>query len=191
MARRICALGAFLSLALAAIPASASLLEALDLAQLVARADHVVLATPIRRQTRWDAYQRIVTDVTLRVETPLKGSSRPDAVLELRTLGGAIGELGMRVEGEPVFREGHRYLVFAVYRGGELRPVGMSQGVLPIERDQAGRDKVLPGGGGIALVRPLPDGTLAPAPPAILHPRPLEDVRAEIEAAVRRSGSTR
>jgi hypothetical protein len=168
--------------ALAAVaPAAASVTRALDLRELVAEADHVAVVRVVRQEARWHR-GRIVTDVTLEVETSMKGA-RAGETLVVRRLGGAIGDLGMRVEGEPEFIDGERSVVFARSMRGVLRPVGMSQGVLPIQLD-AGRAMVLPGGAGLSLVLPAPGNRFAPAPAALLHPRPLDDLLGEIRLAV-------
>jgi hypothetical protein len=170
-------------LALAALPAAASVTTALDLRELVTEAEHVVLATVVSQRSSYDARRRIVTDVTLRVEDAMKGGRAAGATLVVRRLGGAIGDLGMRVEGEASFADGERVVLFGATIGGHLRPVGLSQGVLPVRTDTAGRELVFPGGGGLALVREV-RGRLVPAPAALLEPRPLSDVIDEIRVVV-------
>ena len=67
---RTAALGSVLALALAA-GASASLVAALDMRQLVERADRVAVVQVVAQATRQDDRSRIVTDVTLEVLEPL------------------------------------------------------------------------------------------------------------------------
>jgi len=172
--------------------AAASLMLALDLQALVTRASHVVVARVESQRARYDDRGRIVTDVTLRVDETLVGPARAGDRLVVERLGGAIGELGMRVEGEPLFEDGGRVLLFAGWAssgGGRLRPVGMAQGVMRIEppRVSGGEDRVLPGGEGLALVRPTQGGLVA-ASPAIDAPRSLGEVR---EAIARLRGGRR
>lgn len=159
----------------------ASVTRALSLAELVAESDHISVARVIRQEARWQG-RRIVTDVTLEIETSMKGGAAGEQIV-LRRLGGAIGDLGMRVEGEPGFTDGERSVIFARNARGALRPVGMSQGVLPV-RVQAGAEMVLPGGAGLALVRATPDNRFLPAPAALVSPRPLAEVLDEIRAAL-------
>lgn len=169
-----------LALSLAALPAAASIVEAFDLATLVTRSDHAVLATAVRTQSRWDGRGRIVTDVTLRVEDSMKGDSSAGDEVVLVVLGGEIGDIGMTVAGEPRFTPGDRAIVFAARSSqGRLRPVGMTQGVLPIV-ERGGRALVQPGGDGLSLVRRSRDGVLRPAPAALLEPRALDRVIDEI-----------
>ena len=181
---RTAALGSVLALALAA-GASASLVAALDMRQLVERADRVAVVQVVAQATQQDDRSRIVTDVTLEVLEPLAGGAASGERFTLVRLGGAVGDVGMRVEGEPGFQDGARYLVFARRWRGEgaaalYRPVGMSQGVMRVQQ-QNGQDVVLPGGAGLALVQPV-GGRLQAAPAAITAPRTLDAVLGEIRA---------
>lgn len=181
--RRGLAVAAVLLPALAAGPAAATVTAALDVRELVAQADHVVVGRVVSQHAHWDARRRIVTDVTVEVEQSMKGAAEGERIV-VRRLGGAIGDLGMRVAGEPDFTDGERAVLFAARSGGLLRPVGMSQGVLPIRVDPRGREMVLPGGQGLALVRPVQGNRLVTAPAALIGPRPLEDVLDDIRRAV-------
>jgi len=182
--RRLPGLCALLALVLAASPALATVTTALDLRELVTRADLVTVATALHRESRWDARRRIVTDVTLRVDQVFKGEGREGSEIVVRRLGGAIGDLGMQVAGAPSFEDGQRSLIFAERRGGHLRAVGMSQGVMRIRVDLQGRELVLPGGSGLSLVRRVPGGALTEAPAALLAPRPLGDLLDEVRRTV-------
>lgn len=176
---------AVLGLTLVTAPAGATISEALSLSSLVTRADQVVLVTCESERSLWDDRRRIVTDYELRVEAVVKGRASVGDGLTMRRLGGEIGDLGMRIEGEPRLVPGQRYLLFLRDMGGILRPVGMSQGVLPV-RDEGGIRTVLPGGAGLALVSRASGGGLVPAPPALLHPEPWERLRERITAIVDR-----
>lgn len=168
--------------------AEASVVLALDMRELVQGSAQVVVATALRQESRYDSRRRIVTDVTLRVDQTLKGESRTGDTLVVRRLGGAIGEIGMRVEGEPAFAVGQRSIVFARRTpAGVLRPVGMAQGVMPIQRID-GREMVTSNGHGLSLLRRLADGRLVGGQPAITVPRALEDVLAQIRDVVTESG---
>src|SRR5262245_30837921 len=94
----------FLIVALVPAAAAATLGLALDLSELVGRADAIVVATAEEQHALYDDRGRIVTDVTFRVEEQMKGRLAPGARFVVRSLGGAVGDIGMHVEGEPFFR---------------------------------------------------------------------------------------
>lgn len=173
-----------------ASPAHATISQALSLDELVDQADHVVLATCVDARASRDGRRRIVTDFTLRVEESMKGDAASGASLTLRRLGGAIGDLGMQIAGEPHLEVGRRYLVFlrTLSDGRTLRPVGMSQGVMPVHEDATGELTVQPGGDGMALVQRAAGGQLVPAPAALIHPEPYPLVRGRVEQIVDREG---
>jgi len=172
------------AVAAVAAPASATVMAALGMNELVAQADEVFVGSVVSQRARWDDRGRIVTDVMFAVEQTAKGAARVGATITIVRFGGAIGDVGMRIEGEPMFDDGERALVFARRVGGPrgmLRPVGMSQGVMPV-RDGAWGVMVHPGGAGLALTQRLAGGALAPAPAALVSPRRLDAVLAEIHA---------
>ena len=172
------------ALALSSSPARATTAQALSLQEMVSRADLVALVEVLDQVPREDARGRIVTDVRLRVLDPMRGDAASGDEVVLVRLGGAIGDLGMRVAGEPGFEDGARYVIFARAFEGLFRPVGMSQGVMRVSTDEAGRDIVQPGGGGLSLVRRAQDGRLVPGLPALRRTRPLESVLREVRALV-------
>ena len=167
----------------------AAVLLALDLPQLVANSDHVVLGTPRARAARRSQDgQYIVTDVELQVQRSLKGDAKVGDTLLVTRLGGVIDDLGLRVPGAATFTLGQRVLVFLrqTPASGELRVVGMSQGVMSlVERD--GSTMVL-GDSTAALMKPDVQGKLRPAPGAAAAPRSLVELLPEIERLVRGSG---
>ena len=178
-------------LALGAVPfaavetASATQIDVLDLRALVRASDHVVVGTVVRTVAHLDGLERIVTDAEIRVEERLHGPARAGMTVRVRRLGGVLGDVGMRIEGEPTFIAGERLVLFARTVGTEgiLRPVGMSQGVLPIER-RDGAEQVLPGGEGLTMVAPGPGGALEPSPGALVEPRGIDGLLAEIRSLV-------
>jgi hypothetical protein len=166
--------------------ASAATLLALDLGQLVKQSDLVVVAkAEAQRSRRTPADGMIVTDVTLRVLTSLKGSTKPGAAIVATVLGGSVGDLGLRVPGEASFPEDQSAIVFLrrEANSGELAVTGMSQGVLPI-RGTGQAALVMPGGAAAELVQHDGDGALRPAPDALLHPKSLHTVLGEIQRLV-------
>lgn len=189
--RPLAALAAMLSLSspLLLVPsaAQASVVEAMSLADLTREAEVIVVARVDGQRARYDAHGRIVTDVSLRIEESLHGRLAPGARVTALRLGGALGDLGLRVEGEASYVDGERVILFARWyttpAGAFLRPVGMSQGVLPIT-SEGGTDVAQPGGVGLDLVTPGSDGRLVPAPAALSAPRSVDALLDEIRALV-------
>jgi hypothetical protein len=173
-----------LATALAPIrPARASVLEALEMRDLVHAAHEIVVASTRSAQARYDG-PRIITESVVEVEERMRGGVTRE--LRVVTLGGAVDGVGMRVEGAAHLPVGERAVLFLrrTHRGTTLAPVGMAQGVLPVARDAGGHDMVLPGGRGLLLMRRVAQGQLVPAPAALREPRPLAELLAEVEALV-------
>lgn len=179
-------------LASAASPARATVSQALSLSELVNRADLVVVATCVDHRASWDERRRIVTDYSVRVDEALKGDISPGEMLTMRRLGGVLGDLGMRIEGEPHLETGQRYLLFLRIASDApfTRPVGMSQGVMTVNERQ-GSWMVQPGGSGLTLMERARGGQLVPAPPALLHPEPLDRLRQRVEGMIGVTPSSR
>lgn len=168
----------------AAAPARATISEALSLRTLVERSALIVFATAMDGQASRDPQGRIVTDVRVWVADVWKGDAQPRAVLVVRRLGGILGDVGMRVSGEPALREGRRYVLFlrpSRVASQAYRPVGMSQGVLPVA-DASGGLMVHPGAGGLRLVQRSPEGQLRAAAPAVASPTLLVELQRQVEA---------
>ncbi|MFO0712945.1 MAG: hypothetical protein U0353_24035 [Sandaracinus sp.] len=168
-------------------PAEASVVEAMSLAELAQTADVVIVARVEGQRSRYDAQGRIVTDVSLRVEESLYGRLAAGSVTQVLRLGGAVGDLGLRVEGEAVYQTGETIVLFgrwaSTLEGEALRPLGMSQGVLPM-RTENGVEVVSPGGAGLELVTRDGDGRLVPAPGALSAPRTRDELLDEIRSLV-------
>ena len=71
----------------------------------------------------------------------LKGKHKSEVVV--RTLGGIVGEVGMRAAGEPELKKGDQVLLFLERDGqGRNRVLGMSQGCFRVKTDKAGQKRV-------------------------------------------------
>lgn len=165
--------------------AGASLVEALDLRELVAEADRVALARVLSEQSHHDSHGQIVTDFAMQIEESIKGDDAPGAAIVVRRLGGEVGGVGMRVAGEPGFQVGETVLVFAARAGQDaaLRPVGMAQGALRVF-DKDGVRFAHSVRGGLTPVRRA-GGQLKSAPLAVEQPRRLDELLGEIRALVK------
>ena len=112
-------------LCVAAPGAVASMARALDLTELTAAADQIVVADVLSARAAWDgAHQSIHTTVELAVAESWKGQPPADGRITIRNLGGAVGDIEMTVHGAPRFSAGERALLFL--RRSQV--VGMAQG---------------------------------------------------------------
>jgi hypothetical protein len=112
---------------------------------LVSGASTVFVGEVMNVRAEWDntpSGRAIITLVTFRVEEVWKGSL--GAVTQLEFLGGEIGEMGMKVEGMPVFRLGQRDVLFVSDEVRTVSPlVGFMHGRMRVERDTvSGIDRV-------------------------------------------------
>ncbi|MFI5308880.1 MAG: hypothetical protein ACHQ53_16095 [Polyangiales bacterium] len=165
--------------------ARASVVLALGLEDLTRKADVIALVVATEQQSRMQPRSGlIVTDVSLRVEQALKGS-KSGQTLVATLLGGKLDGVALQVPGEASLPIGQRVLVFLQRSkaNGELRAVGMSQGVMTLS-ELGGATMVMPGGSGAALVQPGSDGALRDAPAALMQPQPLGALLDQIRALV-------
>ena len=111
----------------------------LSLEQLTGEADTIVQGTVISQGSAWNAQlTAIYTDVTVAVETTIKGS--PVAEVTFRIKGGIVGDIGMRTSTDPVFQDGERVLVFLDTNGVVPRLVGQRQGRYTIKGSKVMKD---------------------------------------------------
>jgi hypothetical protein len=108
--------------------------------ELVAEADSIyrarVTAIEPRRVAGADGTSVIKTFVTFAVERVLKGTDKPEVVLEF--LGGTIGDETLTVSGVPTFNLGDREIVFVQKNGLQFCPlVGVMHGRYRVLRDES------------------------------------------------------
>jgi hypothetical protein len=117
----------------------------LSLDELVQQSAYVVVATAAEQKSAWEdlpAGRRIVTYTRLIVHDAVVGA--PGGDIWVRTLGGAVGEIGQAVSGEAQIPPGSRSLLFLtkITRGTVV--TGMAQGHFPIAVDSNGVRKLAP-----------------------------------------------
>jgi hypothetical protein len=134
-------------------PAVASTVLELDVDALTERADRVVRARVIERESRWDDDGHMIrTFTTLEILANLKGEG--EAHLVVRQLGGEVDDVGSFVTGDAHFEIGEEVLVFLRSNpDGEpvFHLIGLAQGKFRIERSPDG----------VRAVRDLSDLSLA------------------------------
>ncbi len=103
---------------------------------LSTKAARVVLARVSNQYAGWDeAHRRIYTWTELEVLETWKGPDQSSVLV--KSLGGQVGDVGMRVSGTPEFVPGERVVVFLREVGAEFAVVGMSQGKFRVVDDVA------------------------------------------------------
>ncbi len=153
--------GILLAVLVVASPANGSVVQALELQELVAHADRIVLGRVLFSESFQSPNGQLGTWHRIAVERELRGSAPDEQEVIVETLGGQIGDIAMRVEGEPSFTVGERVLVF-MRDGGPytaFRPVGMGQGVMRVRREQ-GVETVRQNREGMMLMRRNAQGRL-------------------------------
>jgi hypothetical protein len=176
---------ALLGTSLAARPAAASQVLALDLGQLTQQSQHVVVGEVTAVRSAWDAkHERILTTVEVRVAEAWKGEIPSGGVLTIVQPGGVAEGIEMRVHGMPVFTVGERAVLFL--RGGTGQPVavtGMGQGKRGLRFDSAAKRWMVDGGDRSAAVNIDLQGRTHPAGPEV--PLPLDELRRRVGTMVK------
>jgi hypothetical protein len=167
----------------ASAPASASIVLALDLPTMVAKADHVAVVDVVSVKSAWDArHERILTTIDLAVVETWKGPAAPASHFTLVQPGGTVGDTEMVTYGMSRFSVGERAVVFLRGRPQAAGVVGMAQGKRAVLHEAStGRVVVQsPDKAGALFVKG--PGATGPAPVFETRARPLEELRDEVRA---------
>jgi len=181
-------LAALLMVGLPTSPANGSIVQGLELQELVAHADRIILGRVLFSESFQRADGQLGTWHRIAVEREIRGSAPDEQEVIVETLGGQMGDIAMRVEGEPSFRVGERVLVF-VRDGGPytaFRPVGMGQGVMRVRREQ-GVETVTQSREGLMLVRRDAQGRLERSLGALPKKERLDVVLSKLRDIVERN----
>ena len=93
------------------------------------------LETPIEAKSVWEG-GRIVTYTRVHVDRVFAGALGSE--IWVKTLGGAVGDIGQRVEGEAVLRFGQQSVLFVSSYEGSFVVTARGQGQFPIVKDSSG-----------------------------------------------------
>jgi hypothetical protein len=158
-------------------PARASLIRAMDLAELTSTAEQVVVADVTKVDSQWDpGHRNIVTTVEIAVQESWKGTPPANGTMVLHQLGGSVGEIEMTVIGMPRFSVGDRALLFLQNAG----VVGMGQGKRPLRWDESSQRWMVDAGNATGVIRVDGQGKIrAQARPA---PESLDSLRSRVQA---------
>ncbi|MGB5545874.1 MAG: hypothetical protein WBM74_04835 [Polyangiales bacterium] len=175
-------IGPFLAAVLFASPADGSIVQGLQLEELTEKAERIVLGRVLFSESFLHQNGQIWTWHRVAVEQEIRGRAPDEQELIIETLGGQIGDIGMRVEGEATFSVGERVLVFASGGGpySAFRTVGMAQGVMRV-RAERGVDTVHQSREGLMLVRRDAQGRLKRNFGALPEPERLDNFIARLK----------
>jgi hypothetical protein len=136
--------------------ASVSILLSLD--EILAPSTFVIAGTASDKKCQWEEIgggRRIVTYTKITVDTAIVGA--PGASVWVRTLGGAVGDIGQSVSGEAQIATGSKSILFLQKSGDAVVVTGMAQGHFPLVADEKGTSRLSPSpDAGVLLTAPGP-----------------------------------
>lgn len=135
--RRLTQWLAVVACAVAALPvAMATVMRAMDLSELTASADQIVVGDVVSTESTWDSgHRNIYSTIDINVQESWKGATPGDGRIRIRQLGGSVGDIEMTVDGMARFLPGERALLFL----RQARLVGMGQGKRAVHWDATGK----------------------------------------------------
>jgi hypothetical protein len=102
---------------------------------LVSESSAAIVATPTDTRSVWED-GRIATYTKVHVERVVVGANPGD--VWIRTLGGAVGDIGQQVEGEAVLRQGQTSLLFLTSFAGNVVVTARGQGQFVLQQSPTG-----------------------------------------------------
>jgi hypothetical protein len=173
---------------LAAAAGRATVVEELTVARAVRLSARVVVGVVGEVRTERVTPRSIVTESRVVIEAVLAGAGRAGDEILVRHPGGRVQDLGLEVEGMPVFTPGERVLLFLIPTpdGSGFRTLGLYQGAYSVIVSASGVETAVQKPGGGARVVPAGGAQGMPAGGAGRLPQeaPLADlvrmIRAEL-----------
>lgn len=145
---------------LAPAAALATIMVPTTIEEMSTEAVLVVTGRVLAQEAAWDqAHRKIFTFTEIQVLERIAGTSDPKSLV-VRTMGGEVGDIGMKVSGTPKFSPDEEVLLFLrddPVEAGTFQVIGMSQGKFRLVRQPDGKTQVVPSVEGLAFVRR--DGT--------------------------------
>lgn len=132
-----------------ATAANATTVVQMDVDDLTAAADAIVVGTVTDIKAEL-VDGRVFTEITVKVETSLKGE--PGQSLVIKHLGGRTAELATYVAGMPHFEKGERALLFLEDKGKTWVTVGLSLGKWTLTGEGDDMKAIAPAAVGMRLV---------------------------------------
>lgn len=163
---------------------SATTVVGYDLEDLAGASDTIVTGQVTEVASEWRE-GRIVTRVTIRPDTVLKGA--PEDAVTVEVFGGVVDGIGQKVSGMASFEPDERVAVFL--RRDATRPVyhvvGMAQGKLTVDLTPTGLEMIRDLRD-LSFVQRRPDGVLEPAAPRLPERESLQAFFGRVNAILER-----
>ena len=106
-----------------------------DKQNLINGADYIVEGVVERVESKWNEDKSLIFTYTdLLIEKYVKGAPFAENKLQVVTLGGEVGDIGLGVEDQPIFHEGKRVRLYFQERDGEFGIICAHFGVEELER---------------------------------------------------------
>jgi hypothetical protein len=145
--------------AIAALPARATIMQYLEVEDLTRLSSDIFHGQIISAETQWNAERtRIYTHVRVRVDEPLKGSTRRSETVTVIQLGGEKDGIKMDYAGRPEFTPGESVVLFTIRGSNQnFTVIALKQGKMRVEGAEVRREF-----SGLTLVDRTSNGTLRP-----------------------------
>jgi hypothetical protein len=182
---RVAGFTSMLAVTLGALGSHASVAIAIAFDELVGRAELAAIVTPSQRRSIWEN-GRIVTYTEVHVDRLVAGSGVERAWV--RTLGGEVGRIGQRVDGEAVLPLDEPALVFLERAKVEgcadaFEVSARAQGAFALAARPGEPARLIPRAEAGALAAPAKSRAVLRAAARVLHGRTLEEAERAIIAA--------
>jgi hypothetical protein len=160
----------------------ASLMRAMNLGELVALSDAIVIGKVVSHNAAWDLqHRRIISSIEVDIEETWKGPEAENRRITIIEPGGTVGDIEMTVHGMPSFSVGEKSLLF-LQGQRHLQVVGMGQGKRALAWDDPRKQWL--------VEPPDTEGVVEVGPGAKLRqakrraPIPLNDLREQVRRAI-------
>lgn len=165
--------------------AAASVSVAVSWQGLLEASTVAAVATPVEARSAWED-GRIYTYSLVRVTRAIAGALPSDGAVWVRTMGGIVGDIGQRIEGEPELFVGQSSLLFLQPGpNGSFHVTARAQGQFPVIAASAERPAyvVRSHSVGALVPRQASVGVQTPLAGEALHGRSVDDAAVQILSA--------
>jgi hypothetical protein len=142
--RRLIPATVLIGVILSISPARATTMVSMSMEQLTQASSLIVQARVVNQVSEWNpTHTQIVTTTTLAVSQTIKGNA--PSTVQVRQLGGTVGNMAVFVPGDVAFRPQGDYVLFLEPAdGSSYHVVGMTQGAYPVYQDALSKqDRVI------------------------------------------------